>query len=377
VPTVARPVRILAISEIPTPYRLPFYARLAKQPELELELVFCSPEEPDRPWQLDDALAGVPHRFLRGYAPSLRTRRRTFVYELNPGAVSLTLRSRHDAILVGGYSVFAEQVAIAAARLKGIPYLLHSESTLLTPRSPTVRLAKSALVGSVVRRAGAGLATGTAAAHYLQHYGLPERRIRIVPNTIDVAAYGRAAAAAQAREPALRAELGIEHPFVLFAGRLVEDKGVLDLLEAMRRLGPDAPTLVVAGAGPLADNVRAAPGVVSLGFVQPDRLCQLYALARWTVVPSHREPWGVVVNEALACGSPVIASDQVGAAFDLVEDGVTGRIVPARRPDALAEALAGPLPTGDPARGAIEGWTYEFGVEQFLGALEVALRGDR
>jgi glycosyltransferase involved in cell wall biosynthesis len=372
---VARPARILVISEIPTPYRLPFYARLAARPELELELVFCSAAEPDRPWELEGALAGVRHRFLRGYAPSLRTRRRTFVYELNPGAVVLTLRSRHDALLVGGYSVFAEQVAIAAARVKRIPYLLHSESTLLTPRSPAVVAAKAPVVGSIVRGAGAGLATGTAAARYLEHYGLPGHRIRIVPNTIDVSAYRRAAVEARARESELRASLGLEEPFVFFAGRLVEDKGVLDLLHAMRQLGPGAPTLVVAGTGPLEREVRATPGVVSLGFVQPERLRELYALARWTVVPSHREPWGVVVNEALACGCPVIASDQVGAAIDLVEDRLTGRIVPAGRPDALADALRGPLPTGDPSRGAIEGWTYEFGVEQFLEALRLALGG--
>ena len=108
-------------------------------------------------------------------------------------------------------------------------------------------------------------------------------------------------------------------------------------------------------------------------FVQPDQLIELYSLADWTVVPSHREPWGVVVNEALACGSPVIVSDRVGAGADLVVDGVNGRIVPAGDAAALAEALAGPRPTGSPSAGPIEGWTHELAVEHFLEAIDLAL----
>jgi glycosyltransferase involved in cell wall biosynthesis len=123
----------------------------------------------------------------------------------------------------------------------------------------------------------------------------------------------------------------------------------------------------------LEPEVKAIPGVHYLGFVQPEQLLELYALAKWTVVPSRREPWGVVVNEALACGCPVIVTDQVGAAADLVEDGVNGRIVPAGSPAALAAALAGPVPTGDPAKGRIEQWTHDFGVEQFLEAVQLAV----
>jgi glycosyltransferase involved in cell wall biosynthesis len=370
-----KPPRILVISEIPTPYRLPLYARLAERPEFELEVVFCAASEPDRPWKLDVALAGVPHRVLRGFAPSIRTRRGTFVYEVNPGAVRLLARSRYDAVVVGGYAVFAEQAAIAIARARGIPYLLHSESTLAKARAPWLRLAKRGLVGPTVRNAAAGLAVGSAAADYLVHYGLDRGRIRIVPNTIDVASYGRAAAGARSRAEEVRARWQLPAEFVLFAGRLVEDKGVRDLLDALRLLGDNAPALVVAGEGPLAGEFHALAGVHQVGFVQPEQLIELLALAAWTVVPSRVEPWGVIVNEALASGSPVIATAAVGAARDLVVDGSNGRVVPARDPEALADALAGPRPQGDPSEGRIAGWDYDFAVDQFVDALRVALPG--
>ena len=369
----ARAPRILVVSEIPTPYRLPLYARLAERPEIELDVVFCSRDEPDRPWKLEPALAGVPHRFLNGVSPTVRTRRGTFVYQVNPAAVPLAARGDHDAVVVGGYSVFAEQVAIGVSRLRRIPYLLHSESTLAAARPRLVRLAKQAFVRPAVRGAAAGLAAGSEARRYLVHYGLPADRIRIVPNTIDVAAFGRAADDARSRAAEIREARGLPERFVLFAGRLIEDKGILDLLQAQAILGDASLPLVVAGEGRLESDVQAAEGVTHVGFLQPDSLVELYALAEWTVVPSRREPWGVVVNEALACGSPVIVTDRVGAAADLVVDGVNGRIVPASAPEALAAALAGPRPSGDPARGPIEGWTHEFAAEQFLDAVRLAL----
>jgi len=366
---------VLVISEIPTPYRLPLYARLAERPDLELELVFCALDEPDRPWQVEEALAGVPHRILRGVAPALRTRRNTFVYQVNPGAIDLLARSHYDVVVAGGYAVFAEQAAIALARARGIPYVLHSESTLAKHRSALLRVAKRGVVGPIVRGAAAGLAVGSGAARYLAHYGMDPGRIRIVPNTIDVVGYGRDAAAARARAEDVRAHWDLPERYVLFAGRLVEDKGIRDLVGALRLLGADAPALVVAGEGPLADEFGGVDGVRRVGFVQRDQLVELLALAAWTIVPSRVEPWGVIVNEALASGSPVIVTDAVGAAEDLVVDGINGRVVPASSPQALAAALAGPKPSGDPAEGRIARWTYDFAVDQFADAIRLALRG--
>ena len=369
------PPRILILSEIPTPYRLPLYERLAGRLDLDVEIVFCAATEPDRPWQLDEQLARVPHRVLPGIAPRIRTRTNTFVYEINPSIVRILARGRWDALVIGGYAVFAEQAAIAWARLRRVPYLIHDESHLSKPRAAWLRAAKRFVLPHIVGGAAAGLAVGSAAARYLAAYGIPPERIRIVPNTIDVAGFGTRAEAARAHGERLRRERGLPNGYVLFAGRLVEAKGVPELIQARRLLGERAPALVVAGEGPLAAELAAEPGVHMLGFQDESRLIELYALADATVVPSRVEPWGVVVNEALACGSPVIASDAVGAVEDLLVDGENGRVFPAGVVSALAEALAAPPPSGDPSRGRIESWTYEYAEDQFLQALRLVLPG--
>ena len=361
------------ISEIPTPYRLPLYERIAERGDIDLEVLFCAAEEPDRPWNLGSSLERVPHRILRGWAPALRTRTESFVYEINPEIVSVLRAAKYDAIVIGGYSVFAEQVAIAYAKVTRTPYLLHTESHHLKSRPWATRAVKQALLRPVVGGAAAGLAVGSLAADYLESYGLDRGRIRIVPNTIDVTAFSAAADRARTDAMKVRSELRLPPSFVLFVGRLVAGKGILELLAALEQLGPDAPQLVVAGEGPLVDEIASIPTVTHLGFQPTHTLIQLYALAERAVVPSRAETWGLSVNEALACGCPVVATDAVGAAHDLIEDGVNGYLVPVGDVAALAAALVAHRPDARANR-RIDRWSYEFGAEQFAEGVELALR---
>jgi glycosyltransferase involved in cell wall biosynthesis len=367
------PHRVGVITEIPTPYRLPMYERLAARSDIDLEVLFCAAEEPDRPWRANSGLAKVPHRFMRGWAPTIRTRRNTFVYEINRDVLRILRRARYDAIVIGGYSVFAEQAAIIWARASGTPYLLHSESHAHKARGSLKLLAKSMLVPQFVAHAAAGLAVGTLAAEYLESYGLPREQIRLVPNTIDVDAYASVAAATRADATTVRARYDLPPRYLFYAGRLVEVKGIRELLVAHRNLGPTAPPLLIAGDGPLRTEVSAAENVRWLGFRQPNELNELFALADRTIVPSLSEPWGVVVNEALASGSPVIATDAVGAAHDLVREGVNGAIVPTGDVTALTRALSRVMPPLNPAEGAIKRWDYSFAVEGFVEGVRLAL----
>jgi glycosyltransferase involved in cell wall biosynthesis len=369
---MATPPRILVLSEIPTPYRLPLYRLLQETGRFAIDLVFLAEGEPDRPWVLTDELDGIPHRVLNGFTPTVRTRRNTFVYEVNPGIFKLLHETAWDAIVVGGYSVFAEQIAIAYAHATGTPYVLHSESHLGKPRGGSLRAAKRAILPRIIGGAAAGLAAGTAAARYLAAYGLDPGLIRIVPNTVYVERYRRSAAMVRADAAAVRARWRLPEHYVLYAGRLVEAKGLLDLLAALQHLGAQAPAVVVAGEGALSETLAASNHIHPVGFQDESRLIELYALADAFVLPSHDEPWGVVVNEALACQTPVIVSSAVGAAEDLVVSGRNGLVFPARDVEALAAALSGPYPNA--TGGRIDRWTHEFAVEQFMEGLSLALR---
>jgi glycosyltransferase involved in cell wall biosynthesis len=129
---------------------------------------------------------------------------------------------------------------------------------------------------------------------------------------------------------AIPAEVGEpdEPPHVLFVGRLSEEKGILELLEATEGI-----PRVIVGDGPLRDRVPEA-----VGFVPPREVSAFYERAAVVACPSRREGYGVAAREAMAHGRPVVAT-AVGGLLDAVEDGVTGLQVPPRDPAALRAAI--------------------------------------
>jgi glycosyltransferase involved in cell wall biosynthesis len=138
--------------------------------------------------------------------------------------------------------------------------------------------------------------------------------------------------------------------FILFVGRLVPEKGVFDLLEAYSKLEGGVRSevgLVFAGDGVSREELtqqakRISPGAVYFpGFAQRDDLAGLYALAECLVLPTHSDTWGLVVNEGMACGLPIIVSTVAGCSADLVDDGWNGYVVPPRDSEKLSVAING------------------------------------
>ncbi len=162
---------------------------------------------------------------------------------------------------------------------------------------------------------------------------------------------------------------------VLFVGKFMPRKHPEHVAMAMRRLPPDvqAPVLVFVGEGELENELRRiAADAVFLGFRNQSEMPSLYGMADILVVPSEREPWGLVVNEAMACGTAAIVSDQVGCALDLVEE-ERGAVVPANDVDALADALARCLPQADDLGSNAASWIANWGFEQDVQGLRQAI----
>jgi glycosyltransferase involved in cell wall biosynthesis len=196
------------------------------------------------------------------------------------------------------------------------------------------------------------LAIGTRNAEYYRFYGVPEDRIFHMPYAVDNAFFRRRAAEARLYREHLRANLGLsrERPVILFASKLQKRKRPWDLLEAYRRLSPDGnsepiPYLLFVGDGEERERLQRAvrelgwSSVRFLGFVNQTELPAFYDLADVFVLPSEREPWGLVVNEVMNAAKPVIVSDQVGAAWDLVKEGENGFIVPVGDVETLADRI--------------------------------------
>jgi len=187
---------------------------------------------------------------------------------------------------------------------------------------------------------------GKSARQYLEQFEVPPAKIFVAPNAVDMALFSAVRSPAQPPPMRLGSQLALPDKYFLFVGRLVRSKGVLDLLEAYALLAPELReqfSLVFAGDGPMRSELESRarniyPGSVRLaGFVHREELPIYYSLAECFVFPTHTDPWGLVVNEAMAGGLPVICTRVAGCAADLVRE--NGRLVPVGDLIELASAM--------------------------------------
>lgn len=173
------------------------------------------------------------------------------------------------------------------------------------------------------------LVPGDRQAAFARRLGYGPDRVQLGGYSADTSAFAYAGSAADRRAFA-------------FVGRLVADKGVDVLAEAYReyRARTDDPwRLLVAGTGPLANQLQGSEGVEMLGFVQPQDLPAVLGRSSCLVLPSRFEPWGVVVHEATAAGLMVVVSDAVGSHPAFVSDLVNGAVIPPGDARSLTAAL--------------------------------------
>jgi glycosyltransferase involved in cell wall biosynthesis len=174
----------------------------------------------------------------------------------------------------------------------------------------------------------------------LEHFGCDPARVVVIHNGIDPDRFRHV----EARDHLDR--LGVNAPYVLFVGRITDQKGIFHLLEAAKLLPPGVQVVLCASAPDtpeieerLRKAVATLPNVRWINeMVKLEVVTQLYSHAAVFCCPSVYEPFGLINLEAMACETPVVAS-AVGGIVEVVEDGKTGVLVPPARPDVLAQAL--------------------------------------
>jgi glycosyltransferase involved in cell wall biosynthesis len=373
---VTAPVRVVVVSPEPTPYRAPLFDRVAERAELELTVVYQAHTVAGRAWAVE-----LRHRavFLRGVRiPGVRRLLR-HDYPVTPGVVRALRGASPDVVVVSGWSTFASQAAVAWCRRHGVPYLLLVSSHDDEPRAGWRRRPREALVGRIIDGASGALVLGTLSRRGLEVRGLDPARIGVFANTIDVASWTARAAGLSVRRVEIRAELDVapHEVVVLSVARLSPEKELDDLVRAVAEAGTEL-ALVVAGSGPervALEGLARELGVrlLLVGDVGAERLAELYVAADVFALLSSREPWGVVVNEAAASGLPLLLSDRVGAAPDLLRDGENGDLVAvgdvAAASVALRRLVADPAwrnRAGATSRLVMNDWGYDPSVDAFV-----------
>jgi glycosyltransferase involved in cell wall biosynthesis len=356
---------IALVTNVLTPYRSPLYELLAERYGVEV-LCFGAGASYVPSWfgDLDGQLAAA--RF-----PARR---------LGGPREALALGARYEAAIAPVAGGLMLPATYAGMRARRRPFVLWA-SVWAHPRGGIRSAVGVPLVRHVYRNADAVVAYGE---HVRRHVGRHRGRddVLIAPQSVEAELFGRPVAAHETA--AWRTGAGLpDGPLVLFVGRLVPEKGIRELLAAWRALpAGHGATLVAIGDGPLAVDVAATPAARLLGPLARERLPVAYAAATLVVVPSiptprFLEPWGLVCNEAMHQGVPVLATTAVGAAAGgLVRDGETGLVVAAGDAAALAagiERLLADAPRrarlGAAGRTAVAAHTYAAMADAFGAAL--------
>ena len=276
-------------------------------------------------WDID-LTSGYDHVWLKNRAahPNMATFRGCDTPEIG----GILADAGHDVVLVAGWHALMYWQTMIACWRKGIPVVVRGDSQLVGPRSAWRRVVKEYCYPLFIRRFNACLSVGTRSEAYFRHYGA--RATFRSPHFVDNDFFAVRAAAVD--RVAARARRGIEDDamVVLFAGKLTDKKRPMDLVRAAATMAGSHIHLLFAGDGELrgeleAEVARAGLRATFAGFMNQTQLPEAYAIADLLVLPSDgRETWGLVVNEAMACGVPALVSNACGCSPDLIQSGLTG-----------------------------------------------------
>jgi glycosyltransferase involved in cell wall biosynthesis len=338
-------MRVAFLTNIVSPYRKPVFDELAATPGWDFRIFVNAANEFDRQWKVDTSELDIVE------PRTISIRRRVVSREPVPFEQVLTMhvpvglwsalrRFRPDVVIsheLGPRSM----VAAAYCRLHCVPLVIwaYQSRISVTQGHPVRRLVRRQLLKSAYPVVG----MGAQAREVLETLGVPADDVVDAPNAADMATLCRRRDDPQAprRVESIRKRIGAGRKLAVVVGRLVPLKGTDSILEAWRQLEPrvrDGWRLVFVGDGPLRELVQQAEdrGVVLAGHVPTDEMADWYQAADLHVFPSLGDVWGLVVNEAMACGTPTLCSIHAGCSDDLIEHGRDGLVFDPTAPDAAA-----------------------------------------
>jgi glycosyltransferase involved in cell wall biosynthesis len=347
---MSRPV-VAIVSNSLTPYRLHYHRRLVREVRgINWHSLFTH-DVSNAPWGLEAEAEIRPVRFGVGERADDQSKPSRAVHEYRKGGrvTQWLMENNATAVILLGYNDPGRLRIIRWCRRHGVPCFLFGDSNIKGDRAGGPKAwVKRRLLSKILRQVTGVLACGSLGRQYFHRYGVPDDRIFYTPYEPDYAMIASVTSQEVADTYGKR-KLPQERDYILYCGRLAGVKRVDLLINAFASVVV-APRpswdLLIVGDGPLRselenlvpDNCKSR--VHWAGFSADQR-----EVARWQrgakvlVLPSDDEPWGVVINEAVAAGLAVIATDVVGAAAELVRDSVNGRLIPPNDPPALAAAL--------------------------------------
>ena len=328
--------RVVYWNNMPAPYIVERFNALVDRGNFYFEAWFNERRQADRSWDVDESA----WRFQYRYLPAVRIGRHRILFPL-----PIFSRNRPD-VLVGHYSKPAFFIGWIIARLRGIKTIFRTVMTFdrWVHRRRWKEILKRYAFGKVD-----GVETpGPDARDFALRYGADPRGIFYATHAINVTHFQKGCELTLSGRELIHKEFGLTGVTFIYVGRLWWGKGVYCLLDAFcqlqRRLEEEI-SLLLVGDGEderslkersEKENIR---NVIFAGFHQKQDLPRYYAAADVFVFPTLGDPYGLVVDEAMACSLPVISTSAAGEIRDRIEDGVNGYIVPPEDSNAFSERM--------------------------------------
>lgn len=384
-------MKVAVVATHPIQYQVPLFRALAKREGVDLRVFYgLLPDSEQQGVGFGTSFAwDIP--LLDGYAWEVlenRARRPSlqgFLGSSTPAVFDALSRFQPQVVLLTGWQALPLLQALWASLRLRVPVAVRGESNALRQRPWPIRAAHRLLLS----RFDAYLAIGRSSREFYLRYGISPDRIFPSPYFVDNRRFYGQAEAMRGQRSILRAGWGIPDRATCFvySGKLVPKKRIIDLLAALRQALVSKPDLhlLVAGTGELMDSAQEYVRqhdlpVTFAGFLNQTEISRTYVASDCLVLPSdHGETWGLVVNEAMISGLPVIVSDRVGCRSDLVVEGKTGWSFPfgdvkalaARLVDAASDAERR-IRMGEQARQHVQAYSVDAAVQGVLDAFAFA-----
>ncbi len=335
-------MRVLWLTNIPSPYRVDFFNELGKQCRLTVLFEKKVAADRDKSWA-DFYTEHFTPVFLGGIKNGAAS-------AFCPGVLKHLSKKKYDIIVVTNYASLTGILAIAMLKMRNIPYIIEGDGAFAGTGFGLKEKIKRWLLS------GAEACFSTAAAHdeYYCMYGVSEEKIIRYPFTSLRDSDILSEPVTLEKKENLRQKLGMkEKRIILAVGQFIPRKGYDILIEAMAKLPKDVGCYIVGGNPPKAYlEQKKALGVDNIhfaGFKGKAVLAEYYMAADVFAHPTREDIWGLVVNEAMAKGLPVVTTERCVAGLELITEPDNGVIVPVNAPEELAEALSYVLNSTDMA----------------------------
>jgi glycosyltransferase involved in cell wall biosynthesis len=380
-------MRVLLLNNVPAPYFDPLFERVGRESGWELTVCYSSAWNQDVGWKQSAVTPDTAYRtiILDRRKPWLKKRGGSSV-AASVALIEILRRERPDAMLIYGYTLMPQVTALLWAMVTKTPYVVAGDANIYSDAATGLkRFVKGIWLRLIVRRAAALLSVGTANRLFWSAYGARQEQNFDARFAVNNDFFAQASAARKADAEKLRLKLGLAGKVVfLFVGRLVKRKNVGLIIRAVQHLNDERIAVVIAGSGDEHESLEilaaSNPRVVFAGNVAQPELPLFYALADALVLPASQEPWGLVVNEAMACSLAIIAHKHCGAAVDLVgaDNGATlesfsaDELARTMRRIALDDALRRSMQQR--SREKIQAWSIESAARGIIQAVETSGR---